>query len=73
MIDDLEALYFNDKVHMRSNSAAMKKIPKLNFTVVDERMAKNNQQESNANNVVVNMNNLNKIDDAKKQLKVFLI
>ena len=40
MIDDLEALYFNDKVHMRSISANMKKIPKLNFNVVDEKTTK---------------------------------
>lgn len=69
MIDDLEALYFNDKVHMRSNSANIKKIPKLNFNVVDEKTTKTNQNDQQANNIVVN-NPLNKIDEVKKNMKV---
>lgn len=70
MIEDLEALYLPDKVHMRSNSANMKKIPKLNFHVVDERMTKNTQADQVNNNVLVNMNQLNKLEEPKKNLKV---
>ena len=72
MIDDLEALYFSDKVHMRSNSATINKIPKLNFNVVEEKNTKTNQDQQN-NNSVVNMNQKNKIDEAKCQLKVKFI
>jgi hypothetical protein len=70
MIDDLEALYFNDKVHMRSNSANIKKIPKLNFHVVDEKTTKTNQPDQN-NNSVIN-NNIQKMDESKKNIKVVL-
>ena len=67
MIDDLEALYFSDKVHMRSNSATINKIPKLNFNVVEEKINNNKEQNNNAN---VDTNQINKNDEAKKQLKV---
>ena len=85
MIDDLEALYFNDKVNMRSNSVnTLKKIPKLNFNVVDEKQKTNNNQnnvvdekqtktnnnQNNGNNIIVNMNKLCKIDEVNKHLKV---
>jgi len=55
VIDDLDALYFGDKVHMRSNSANIKKIPKLNFNV--EEANPKPQKE------------LYKIEEGKKQLK----
>ena len=71
MIDDLEALYFSDKVHMRSNSAVINKIPKLNFNAVEEKINKNNQEQNN--NKIANLNQINKVDEAKKQLKVILI
>lgn len=32
-IDDLEAIYFYDKVHMRSNSENEFKVPKLNLNL----------------------------------------
>ena len=70
MIDDLEALYFNDKVHMRSNSANIKKIPKLNFNIVEDKNTKPVQKEVSNNNAVINMNVLNKIDEGKKNAKV---
>jgi len=72
MIDDLEALYFGDKVHMRSNSVNINKIPKLNFIAVEEKMEKaNKDQEKENKNHAANVNQLNKIEEAKKQLKDF--
>jgi|LauGreDrversion4_2_1035121.scaffolds.fasta_scaffold1057934_2 hypothetical protein len=70
MIDDLEALYFHDKVHMRSNSANIKKIPKLNFHVVDEKTTKTNQNDQQNNNVI--SNNMQKMDEVKKNMKVYV-
>ena len=71
MIDDLEALYFNDKVQMRSNSSNnLKKVPKLNFKVVDEKQTKGNHENNINNNGIVILNNSNKIDEEKKHFKV---
>jgi hypothetical protein len=71
MIDDLEALYFNDKVQMRSNSSNnLKKVPKLNFKVVDEKQTNGNQENKINNNGIVILNNSNKIDEEKKHFKV---
>jgi hypothetical protein len=36
-IDDLEAIYFIDKVQMRSNSVPENKIPKLDFNVFQQQ------------------------------------
>ena len=71
MIDDLEGLYFNDKVYMRSNSInILKKIPKLNFNVVDEKQIKVSNDQNNGNNVIINMNQLIQNEEEKKQIKV---
>lgn len=35
-INDLEALYFVDKVQMRSNSVSDNKIPKLDFNIFNQ-------------------------------------
>ncbi len=59
MIDDPEAFYFYDKVHMRSNSANIKKIPIMNFNKVDETLQQQNQAKQQI-----------KIEENKKNLKV---
>lgn len=38
VVDDLDAIYFFDKVNMRANSASHKKIPKLDLNFVQEKM-----------------------------------
>ena len=42
VLDDLDAIYFFDKINMRSNSASHKKIPKLdlNFLDIKEKVEK---------------------------------
>ena len=39
-INDLEAIYFVDKVNMRSNSASENNIPKLDFNVFQQQVNK---------------------------------
>jgi len=47
-IDDLDSIYFFDKINMRSNSASITKIPKLDFNVMKLKLKRN--EETNYNN-----------------------
>ncbi len=40
LLDDLDGLYFFDKIDMRSNSTSHKKIPKLDLKVPEPKIAK---------------------------------
>lgn len=87
-VDDLDSFYFFDKINMRSNSASLKKVPKLDFNVMKMKLNKNveiqsqicNQQnvynESyNNNNQICEKKTMNnqKLSMKKVNLKIFLI
>lgn len=40
LLDDLDGLYFFDKIDMRSNSTSHKKIPKLDLKASEPKIAK---------------------------------
>jgi hypothetical protein len=41
MLDDLDAIYFFDKINMRTKSATHNNVPKLNFNFLDMESSKN--------------------------------
>lgn len=49
-IDDLDSIYFFDKINMRSNSASITKIPKLDFNVMKLKLKRNEESQYNNNN-----------------------
>lgn len=86
-IDDLDSIYFFDKINMRSNSASITKVPKLDFNIMKLKLKKNediqnqyNQEQlaayQNQINLQNNMNNnLSQINQNQAQniKKVYFI
>jgi len=64
LVNDLEALYFPDKVKTRSKSNAADKVPKLdfNFSAKDQNKSRNNIPNLNIGSNV-NLNNTNNISN----------
>lgn len=67
-IDDLDSIYFFDKINMRSNSASITKVPKLDFNIMKLKLKKyeeqqqqviTNQSQINYQNNSINNNNVN--------------
>ncbi len=70
-IDDLDSIYFFDKIQMRSNSASITKIPKLDFNIMKLKLKKNEeiqnqlyqqQKQQIANNNHSNQQNFNNVN-----------
>jgi len=57
-LDDLDSIYFFDKINMRSNSASITKIPKLDFNVMKIKLRKNEDNQYQNNNTNNNFNNI---------------
>lgn len=48
-LDDLDSIYFFDKINMRSNSASITKVPKLDFNVMKIKLRRNEESQNQAN------------------------
>ena len=68
VLDDLDAIYFFDKINMRSNSASHKKIPKLdlNFLEINERMEREKAELEKAEKGKEKENSLNNFNKKAK-------
>ena len=77
IVDDLDSIYFFDKIKMRSNSASNNKIPKLDFNTMKLKIKKHEESQNNNynnNNVIIQENKQsNQILFPKKVKKFFLI
>ena len=70
VVDDLDGIYFFDKINMRANSANHKNVPKLDLNFLQLKYKKKEEKEKEVNNVsninqyinnVPNQTNLTKI------------
>ena len=66
VLDDLDAIYFFDKIDMRSNSASHKKIPKLDFNFLGENNLGNKGREEKVEKKEANQNQLENTKHHKK-------
>lgn len=56
-IDDLDSIYFFDKINMRSNSASITKVPKLDFNIMKVKLKRNEESQNQANQIQQQMIN----------------
>ena len=66
VLDDLDAIYFFDKIDMRSNSASHKKIPKLDFNFLGENNLGKKGREDKAEKKELQQNLLENMKHHKK-------
>ncbi len=52
LVDDLDAIYFFDKINMRANSASHNNIPKLDFNFLQPQMKTKKKEETNVSSSI---------------------
>ena len=66
-IDDLDSIYFFDKINIRSNSSSISKVPKLDFNAMKIKLKRYEESQNQENYVHLPMRNNSHINYQNNQ------